>query len=242
MRIDNNVGANAVLRKGHIPLGNDIANRAFLSHSATHFITNHRFAKCANADFTEAVSFSIAVNITLVNITLLRCVIDATDVLIFDDFGGVVSVVLDWDDLSHNDIAILNKRIHWHNPALIQLVVIPELHPLRLGCVGVASDFLVAVDFLVLVLLRMINRGGEHPAVNGALIHENGVFLIVSRIRHNRDDEGRAGGDFRELNHLHEAGIHEGAVRVGEDIRGLVHTALVIRDIDADGLLAHCAV
>ena len=137
------------------------------------------------------------------------------DVFVFDEFGVIVAVFLDGNDFPHDDVSVFDDGIFGDDALAVQFAVVSELHSFCFRGIGFAADFLVAVEFLVLVFFGVINGRAEQAAINCALVNENTVFLVVAGITHDCDDDRRAGRNFVQFNHAHDAGIYERAHGIG---------------------------
>ena len=209
MRIDDDVGALPALCEWHIHFRNNVANGSLLPVTTTEFIPDDRLAKCANANFANDVSVPVALRVILVDVAVFCCPVHFTCVFVFDYFCVVVPVFLDGHDLAHNNVTIFNDGIFRNNALAIQFRIISKLHSLCFGGIRPAANFLVAVDFLVLVLFGVINGRAEQTAVDCALVYKDAVFLIITGVAHNCNDDGCAGWNLVELYHAHDAGINQ---------------------------------
>lgn len=95
----------------------------------------------------------------------------------------------------------------------------------------------VATDLRVLV--RAVEDRPEETALDGGLVQDQRVLLVVARVAADRHHAVAAGRQLFEAQVGHGFGGHEGLLGVGEHVRGGVHALSVVADVHAHGLLAH---
>ena len=213
--IDDDVGALAAFCEWHIHFWNNVSDGTLLSVTTAEFISDDRFTKGANADFANDVSVAVAFHVVSIDVGIFGSPVHFADVFVFDEFGVIVAIFLDGNDFPHDDVAVFDDGVFGDDALAIEFAVVSEFHSFCFRGIGFASDFLIAVEFLVLVFFGVVDGCAEQTAVDCALVYENTVFLVVAGVTHDCDDDGGAGWDFVEFNHTHDAGIYEGAHRVG---------------------------
>ena len=157
MGIDDDVGALSALCEWHIHFRNNVADGSLLPVTTTEFIPDDRFTKRANANFANDVPVPVALRVILVDVAVFCCPVHFTGVFVFDYFCVVVPVFLDGHHLTHDNVAIFNDGIFRNNALAIQFRIISKLHSFCFCRIRPAANFLVTVDFLVLVLFGVIN-------------------------------------------------------------------------------------
>ena len=95
----------------------------------------------------------------------------------------------------------------------------------------------VATDLRVLV--GAVEDGAEEPALDGGLVQDQRILLVVARVAADRHHAVAAGRQLLEAQVGHGFGGHQRLLGVGEHVRGGVHALSVVADVHAHGLLAH---
>ena len=67
------------------------------------------------------------------------------------------------------------------------IFVIAVFNATRLTRVGFTSDDFVTNDVFIFVFFRVIDCRHEQPSVNGRLINQDTIFLVVTSMCHNRN-------------------------------------------------------
>ena len=241
--INDDIWSNTIRSIRHIALWNNISNGTLLTVPRRELVANDWLPHRSKTHLGKLVSIAIPVNVILVYKRLFRSAENLALVLILDKLGMVIAIFLDGCNLGNNNITIFHKSVLWNDTAAVYLVIISKLHSLGLGGVRLATNFLVAVDFLlVLILFRMINGGDKETTVKRTLIEKQRVLLIVSRVGHNRDNYVCTRRDLIQLDHIHDTRIHERASGIVQEIGRLVHPRIKIGGIDTHRLFSLCTV
>eukprot|EP00568_Trieres_chinensis_P019218 CAMPEP_0183327902 /NCGR_PEP_ID=MMETSP0160_2-20130417/84003_1 /TAXON_ID=2839 ORGANISM="Odontella Sinensis, Strain Grunow 1884" /NCGR_SAMPLE_ID=MMETSP0160_2 /ASSEMBLY_ACC=CAM_ASM_000250 /LENGTH=611 /DNA_ID=CAMNT_0025496047 /DNA_START=360 /DNA_END=2190 /DNA_ORIENTATION=+ len=132
-----------------------------------------------------------------------------------------------------------------NQPVVVELAVLAVLHSAarveaglleRLGREGVDGPDAAG---LLLVDVAPVVGGAEEAAVDGRLVHDEGVLLVVARVDHDGDAAVDAGRELPEVQELHGAGGAQGLLGVVQDVGHGVHPHLVVGGVDAHRLLSH---
>mmetsp|Transcript_29662 Transcript_29662/g.73494 ORF Transcript_29662/g.73494 Transcript_29662/m.73494 type:complete len:237 (-) Transcript_29662:2039-2749(-) len=94
---------------------------------------------------------------------------------------------------------------------------------------------------LLLVLEGAVEYASEQASVDRALVHDNGILLVVSCVAHDADNNVDTGGQLTEVQVLHRASGHQRLLRVEQHVRQSVHAQLKVGHIHAHGLFTHGA-
>jgi hypothetical protein len=180
-----------------------------LCWQCTEFIPDAWFSERAHPDFGARISVAIPACDIVVNVDFLTRSSHAfTLVLELNWLCRVIAILFDVDHLRHNDIAVIQLCIFGDESTRVNLVVIAILDTLGFGGVRFATAHETG-DVLVLVLFRVVNRSGKHSAVNGTLVYQHTVFLVIAGIRHNGYMDDLAGWNFDQVEPVHDACIHQ---------------------------------
>eukprot|EP00958_Prasinococcus_capsulatus_P024158 scaffold3740_cov322-Prasinococcus_capsulatus_cf.AAC.4 len=91
--------------------------------------------------------------------------------------------------LSNNDIFTAHARARRRQPVVVQLVVRRVPHCPCGILVGTLQHLgLHGARTLLLIAVAPIEDGAEEPAVNGGLVHDNTIFLVVACVDHDAHD------------------------------------------------------
>ena len=240
MRIDNNVRTDSRFGEGHVLLGNDIADGSLLSMPTAKLVPKCGLTLRSEPHFGEGVPITVAVEVVAIHVGVLVRAIHAALVLVHNHLRGVVAVLLDRRHLRYDDIAVLDERVLVHQSVRVYLVIVGELCPLGLGRIGFATDLLVAIHLLlVLVFLRMVNSGLEEPAIHRPLVEQERILLVVARVRHDSHHDIGPRGDFHQFDDVHQASIYQGTRWIVQNVGRLVHALQIIGDVYTHRLLTH---
>ena len=237
VRVDDDVGTQPLRRERHVAFRDDVAQRALLPVPRAELVPDDRLSQSAHLHLANAVPLPIPLQEIAVNVGLLVRAIRAALILVFQHFGGVVPV--DRHHLRNDDVAVLHQRVFRHHALGIHFFIIPEFHALGFGGVGLAAHLFIPVDLLVLVLFGVVNHRLKQAAINGALVHQHAVLLVVARVRHDRHDDGPPRRNLVQLEHAHDARVHQRTRRVRHHVRRLVHALVKIGHVHAHRLLGH---
>ena len=179
--------------------------------SRAKFIPYARFSERAHPDFGTRIPVAISAGHVFIDIDFFaRCADALALVFELDGFGGVIAVLLDMNNFGHDDVAVVELGILGNEPGRIDLVVIAVLDAFGFRGVRFAAAHEPG-DVFVFVLFRVVNRRGKHPAINGTLVYQHTVFLVIAGIRHDGDMDDLTRGTLDEVQPVHNARIHQGS-------------------------------
>ncbi len=151
---------------------------------------------------------------------------------------GVIGV--DGARLADDDVFARDADAGRDDAVGVELVVRAVLQPQRVAPVGLLELFdNVDADALLAVGVRPEEETAEETAVDGALIHNHRVFLVVSGVASDGNDGVLAGRELSELEELHGPRRGQRLLGVIEDVGHRVHAARVVGEEETHGLLAH---
>lgn len=132
-------------------------------------------------------------------------------------FGGNYSICIKVIDLSVDDI---DHFWIWVINDILGLVVIHH-------------------GWFFVCLVGSVEGGSEETTVDGGLVYDNGIFLVVPRETGDGCDCVDSEGDILRHDKLETSVGGEGDLRVVEDVEHRIHSEGEIRRVETHGLLTH---
>ena len=87
-----------------------------------------------------------------------------------------------------------------------------------------------SIIYLLLVVEGSEERRSKQTPIDGALVHQDGVLLVVARVHHDGHDHVHPRRQLSEVKVLHRAGGHERFLRVVQHVSEGVHPKLCIKE------------
>mmetsp|Transcript_1578 Transcript_1578/g.6248 ORF Transcript_1578/g.6248 Transcript_1578/m.6248 type:complete len:449 (+) Transcript_1578:638-1984(+) len=143
--------------------------------------------------------------------------------------------------LADDDVLARDARARRRQPVLVELVILRRLpHPRRVLARG-PLDHLLAYgpSALLLISVGAVEHRPHEPPINRALVHNQGVLLVVARVNHDRHDRVLPRGQLTEVQELHAARRDQRFLRVVQDVPLRLEPQIKVGGVHAHRLLAH---
>mmetsp|Transcript_10451 Transcript_10451/g.26303 ORF Transcript_10451/g.26303 Transcript_10451/m.26303 type:complete len:451 (-) Transcript_10451:2197-3549(-) len=228
----------------HVLLSIGDAHRTLLSVTTTELVTDLRNANTAHAHLHKLVAVAVGGEHHAVDNTALTAAHRRAVVLLHEARGTLsihtVVLLLQWTGLAHDDVVTGDTCARRDQTVRVDLVVVGVPHAHHLTLSGPLEAFGTHTALALLhVTVAAVEDGAEEAAVDGRLVHDHTVFLVVATVAGDRDNRVDTGRQRTEVKVLHVARDHQRLLRVVEEMRQCVHAHLIVGDVDAHGLLAH---
>mmetsp|Transcript_19783 Transcript_19783/g.45566 ORF Transcript_19783/g.45566 Transcript_19783/m.45566 type:complete len:498 (-) Transcript_19783:580-2073(-) len=245
--VDDDVRRDAFAREGHVLLPVRDADGPLLPVARRELVSDLRHSHRAHAHLDKLAPLLVGRQEDLVDVARLaraqrrRRISPLVPRL--RRVQHLLRLLLDGRRLADDDVVARHARAGRHQPVVVELRVVALAHaghrlalrPLEaLGALHAAN-----VRLALLVFVRAVEDRAEKAAVDGALVHDDGVLLVVPGVA--RDGDGRidARWELAEIQIRHGACDAERLLRVEEHMRQRIHPQLVVGDVYAHRLLAH---
>mmetsp|Transcript_7128 Transcript_7128/g.15506 ORF Transcript_7128/g.15506 Transcript_7128/m.15506 type:complete len:329 (-) Transcript_7128:2283-3269(-) len=244
VRVDNDVGADALAREGHVFLAVGHSDGTLLSVAGGKLVSYLRDPYVTNAHLGELVAILVGGQHHPVHDARLvgphRCAVvlarhrGALRVWPLDSIGHRFA---DQHVIVTNALTRLGQAV-WPQFVIRASLLLIHVHSRfleRLVCEGVVR----ARSALGLGVVGTEEGRPEQSSVDGGLVHDERVLLVVARVAGNTHDAVDPRGQFSEVHVVHSACCGEGLLGVVQHVRHGVHAYLEGGQVDAHGLLAH---
>mmetsp|Transcript_38486 Transcript_38486/g.101520 ORF Transcript_38486/g.101520 Transcript_38486/m.101520 type:complete len:291 (-) Transcript_38486:136-1008(-) len=208
VRVDDDVGRDALARERHVLLALREADRSLLPVARRKLVANLRDAHRADAYLDELAPFLIGRQEHLVHVASLRRAERRRRVASRELCLRGVHLLprRPRRRLADDDVVARDAHTRRHQAIVVELRVVPlaqavdrlgvrllealsRLLPLHVDPVGLA----------LLVAVRAVEDGAEEAAVDRRLVHDHRVLLVVARVARDRDRRIDAGRKFAEV-------------------------------------------
>ena len=232
VRVNNNVGANSVLRKGHILLRNNQPDRSLLTATRAELIANGRKSFFANPDFPDAEPGLALRHKRLIHEPELSLLWHGRHI------AHLPAFVLDADRPHPDDhFLIVHFGVFANEPIVVEVAVI--ITGFDSDCAffldirepGIALCAADAAAFFA-CFIHVVVCDSKHSALDARFIEKNRILDIISVERHNRDDGVETAGVFFMINEVQIPTLHDGDFAVIEDNPHFINTHLVVAVIN----------
>ena len=192
MRVDDEIRNQALASERHVFLAVSDTNRAFLTVARGKFIPNLGDLGGSHPNLDEAQAFGVSGQEDLIDDPIFRASERRRNIA-FDMCLGPLAkffvVRRDRCRLADDDVFARNANPGGNDPVFVQFIVRPVLELQRVA----AHRFFELLhhrhaDPLLLIGICSIEKTSEKPPVDAALVHDNGIFLIVSRVASDGND------------------------------------------------------
>mmetsp|Transcript_10450 Transcript_10450/g.26294 ORF Transcript_10450/g.26294 Transcript_10450/m.26294 type:complete len:461 (-) Transcript_10450:2197-3579(-) len=241
--VDNDVGHHALHREWHVLLAVCDTARALLPVPAAELVADLGDAHRPHANLHKLESLRIGAQHDLVDDARLAgpqhhgAVPLGVSLLLLPQ---VVVVLVEGGCFAHDDVIPRHASARRDQAVVLQLVVRAVPHAVARVARGLLKLLIRhLVVALLLLAVRAVEHGPEKAAVDGGLVHDDGVFLVVSGVAADARHGVLPGWQLAEVEVLHRARRDQRLLRVEQQVRKRVHAQLVIGDVHAHGLLAH---
>mmetsp|Transcript_59656 Transcript_59656/g.129706 ORF Transcript_59656/g.129706 Transcript_59656/m.129706 type:complete len:456 (-) Transcript_59656:728-2095(-) len=241
--VHDNVGSDSLTCERHVLLLVCDSTSSFLSVTRGEFVADLGDANRAHSNLDELEPrVGVGGEHDLVNHANL--VVTRTDGLIQLDL--LVALELDDLGLADDHVVLRHADTRRAQPVLVDLVVVDRFQHLALLPRRPFELFQVlraaAVAGPVLLLHKgTIKTTPEETTVDGALVHDDRVFLVVAAVAGDGDDGVLARRELVKMEVVHCVGFHKGLLRVEKHVSEGIHAEVVVGDVNPHGLLAHSA-
>jgi len=232
MRIDNDIRYNPLGRKRHILMSICNPHSPLLSMSRRKLVSNLRHPRRPHAHLDKLQPLLIRRHHNLINNPRLGTPHRRTHVPLrmklcpLSQFFGIR-----WNRrrLANDDIVAGNTCAGGNKSVIFEFIV-RAVFETESGPAGGFFEFFhdLHSDFFFCVHVAAVKDGAEEASVDGRLVHDDGVFLVVAAVAEDCDDGVLAGGEVSELEEFHGSGCCEGFLRVVKDIAHGVHSDLIV--------------
>mmetsp|Transcript_16479 Transcript_16479/g.64296 ORF Transcript_16479/g.64296 Transcript_16479/m.64296 type:complete len:1268 (+) Transcript_16479:614-4417(+) len=241
VRVDDEVRRDALHREGHVVLAVGDADRSLLAVARRELVSDLRRAHRAHAHVDQLVAVLGRRDHHLVHDAVLAAPQGHRGVLLGVArslrLEVVAAVRRDGGGLADDDVVARHLYARRDEAVLLELGVgAVQDRRLRVGHL-VRLDRLACA--LQLVPVGAHEDGAEEAAVDGRLVHDDRILLVVARVAGDCHDAVLSCRQAAELEELHRARDNQRLLRVPEDVRHRVHAQLEVGDVHAHSLLAH---
>ena len=239
MRIHNNIGHYAILRKRHVLVIVHHSYRTFLSTATRKFVSNHRLPIHPQADLRKRIALAIHTLVIAIHVTLIVRLHAHARIARMDHAMHLVR-----HHLAHQNVIAIHIRIQRHKAIRAELAVIRRLqtrHRDRRVLIRLREDLLLArtVILCALIPIRLVIGTHIQPAIQRRLVHHHRVLLVKPGVRHDRHDRIHTRGQHIAVRVLRQPRAHNRLLGVVEHMCHRVHPFIEIRHIYTECLLAH---
>mmetsp|Transcript_15972 Transcript_15972/g.60416 ORF Transcript_15972/g.60416 Transcript_15972/m.60416 type:complete len:683 (-) Transcript_15972:428-2476(-) len=258
VRVHDDVGDDALAGEGHVLHAERHADGPLLTVPGRELVADLRVADVAHAHLGEALSVAVRAEEHAVHHARLGDAgLDAGAALrVARRLAGDGRRVRHRHRLADDDVAAEHCRSGLHQAVLVELAKVRVAHASGDGRVGLLELVPLLLsgarhgkegrpvrrgqrDVLLRRRVGAVEDGAEEAAVDGALVHDEGVLLVVAGKRGNGHDGVDAGRELAEVHVLHGVGRHEGLLGIVQHVGHGVHAGREVGGVDAHGLLAH---
>mmetsp|Transcript_11227 Transcript_11227/g.69336 ORF Transcript_11227/g.69336 Transcript_11227/m.69336 type:complete len:386 (-) Transcript_11227:2198-3355(-) len=241
MRIDNDIRCDPFCGEWHVLLRVRHADGTLLTVPAGKLVADLRDAYGPNPHFHKTQALIIGSDQNLVNDSGVTPFHGSAQVSLRVPLAHAWYVVRHGNSLPDDDVFPRDACTWRDQPILIQLVVRPHTHPQRVFPGRTFQLFTNHSAHLLLLFIAIcfVGRRAKQTSVNGGLVHDQGVFLVVPSVNGNGNTNILACRKIPEVQVLHGLRNDQGLLWVEKHVTQGVEAQIVICDIDAHGLLAH---
>mmetsp|Transcript_57052 Transcript_57052/g.100154 ORF Transcript_57052/g.100154 Transcript_57052/m.100154 type:complete len:607 (+) Transcript_57052:305-2125(+) len=245
MRVHHDIRTDAFARERQIFLTVSHSDGTFLSVTRGKLVSDLRDAGVADAHLGELVAVDVCGEHHAVDDALL--VAAHRRAVVLARHAGL-QTIRTFHGVRHGDtdqhIIIADTHTGLGETICVQLLQGAALHADAVCTVGLLEGLVLqrikhSRTALGLRIVRTEEARAEQATVDGGLVHDQGILLVVSGVAGNADDAIHSTGQLSEMHVLHRAGRGEGLLRVVQHVGHRVHAHLEGGQIDAHGLLAH---
>ena len=239
MRVDDDVGHHAVLGEWHVLLRQGEPAHALLAHARRELVADDGRARLAHAHLHRVGAIAVGHVEHRVDDALL--VPHDGGLVALDGAPRALSQLGGAHRLRHEHIVDLHARAHGHDARVVQVVVVGVAlagHARELSHVLEALRVGAAV-LVLLVAVGLQLDAAEHAAVEGGLVHDDGVLLVLSGVALDGHDGVDPRGRLRYAHHGVHARRHQRALRGDHGVRDGVHADRMVERVHPQRLLHH---
>mmetsp|Transcript_38401 Transcript_38401/g.115055 ORF Transcript_38401/g.115055 Transcript_38401/m.115055 type:complete len:461 (-) Transcript_38401:2045-3427(-) len=246
VRIHDDVGDDPLGREGHVFLSVGHTDRSLLSVPRCKFVPDLGDANVPNPNLGEPIPLLRGAEQHVINDTVLVG-LHGRRTIPLGVPAGHTRRRIHGSRLTDEYVVPAHPRPRLDQSIPVELGVFPVLHTATavhrrlLERLGRERSDRTHRRRLLLIDVASIIRRTEQSAIDRALIHNERILLIVSRIDHDADDDVHSRGQFAKVEEFHGPGGAQRLLGIVEDVGHGIHTDLIIRRVNAHGLLSHGA-